>query len=101
LSSLDAQLLIRRPRSALRLAIAGIVLSFAIHTSAYASEPSLGNRAVKSSSIQEMVKRARSAGKIEIPPGIYRESLEITQSGTAQRPIIIEGVGGGSVVITG
>ena len=54
----------------------------------------------KLGSLQAAIDHAQPGETVEIPAGTYREFIQITHSGTPQRPITIEAAAG-SVVITG
>jgi parallel beta helix pectate lyase-like protein/chondroitinase B-like protein len=77
-----------------RLVLACVAISLGACTSTNAAGP------FESNSLQAEIDRAQPGDKVVIPPGTYREFIQITHSGTPQRPITIEAVAG-KVVITG
>ena len=93
--------LIHRSRFAPKLMMACVGVLLATYTCADTSELYPSGGIFKSVSIQQVIGRARPGDKVKIPPGIYREFVQITQSGTAQRPVVIEGASSGGIVITG
>jgi len=92
-STLCRSCMIFKSRSA-RLVMAWAAMSLGVCTVTNAAGP------FGSSSLQAAIDRAQPGDKVVIPPGTYRESIQIAHSGTPQRPITIEAAVG-NVVITG
>ncbi len=54
-----------------------------------------------SASLQSLLDKAEPGARIVLAPGVYRESVVVRCSGTAEAPIVIEAESPGTVVITG
>ena len=72
----------------------GILGAVEIHVSKAGSDANAGSADAPLASIARAVELAQAGDVVKIGPGIYREQIAFTRSGTKEAPIVFEGTRG-------
>jgi len=81
--------------------VVGCLTAAEIHVRADAPTGGDGSAASPFARLSEAAKRLQPGDRCLVHAGVYRETLRLARSGTAEQPIIIDAAGDGAVVLSG